>query len=284
MKFLFATALLLACWCGISYATQHAPVTVEPSESIVFNISQNADLWFFNNQHPSNYHTTVALTAVGPTEGSFTWNVITNATAAKMANGTTSMTVQTPTVDVLSAGISSLPNDIGINFLYNGEDVGVYQLTAYAPTSVHMLEPGIVHSTIQTFVPLTSVLLTNGYQSVATFEILDQFDNEIPEALPINEFFGLRVDDYAGTNWSSGEAAAVVSHRFTDTWSVVETLPSLPGLTPHPTPPQTPLSSIGVFHSPQGYAVGSLSIGVGRQVELHTLQMLVDHATISPIP
>lgn len=278
MKYIFIAICFWVCQQNILNAAQLAPISVEPAKSIVFTLSQNADLWYFNNLSPSDYYTTVTLNAAGPTQGSFSWNIIANSAAAKMSNGTTSITVAAPSVDVKSAGISTLPNDIGINFKYNGEDVGIYKMTAYAPTRVKMDPPTIEHAEINT-------AFSNGYVSQATFIILDQFNHELPADVPINEFFGARINDYAGNNWPSGEAVATMGRSFTDKWSAKDTIPWLPPeMNPHPTPPQSPLSTVKVFHLPQGYAVGSLSIGVGRQVELHTLEYYVDHANIFPIP
>lgn len=279
MKPSLIACLLLGRLLGSLEAAQLTPISVEPAKSIVFTLSQNADLWFFNNQSPSNYHTAVALTAAGPAQGSFSWNIVANSAAAEMSNGTDSITVSAPSVDIKSIGISTLPNDVWIGFKYNGEDVGIYKMTAYAPTSVKMDPPTIEHTGIDT-------AFSTGYVSRASFIILDQFNQELPADVPMNEFFGMRTEDYAGNNWGSPAAVWTVGRGFTDTWEVKDRIPWLPPeMNPHPTPPQSPeLSSVKVFHLPQGYAVGSLSVGVGRQVELHTLEYYVDHANVFPVP
>lgn len=250
-------------------------ITLPPTKSTVFQINQNADLWFFNGQSPDNYATSIVLNSVGPTEGQFTWT-IKNGSATLENNGQTITQNNIPAVGVNSGGASSALNDIAIEFKYNNQNVGTYQLTSFAPTSVRQEGP-IVHSAIDT-------LVRTGFSSVGTFSIRDQFGTEIPRAMPINEVLesASRVNDYSGTNWPNGEEFGATVLRFNDTWSFSELFPLLPGTTPPPMVPQSPLTSTKIFHLPQRYLAGNTSIGVGRQIELHTLQFYIDHADIFP--
>lgn len=273
---LFIVNLLLLATAARSQ--QVPPISLPSTKSTVFNITQSDDLWYFNGQTVSNYATSIVLNSVGPTEGQFTWTVKNGTAAANLENnGQTITQSNIPAVGVNSIGASAIPSDIGIEFKFNGQVTGTYKLTSYAPTSVRQEGP-TVHIASNT---LTRV----GFESIAQFSIRDQFGDEIPREMPINEVLvtSARVNDYPGTNWPNGTPFSTTQRRFFDHWGFDEAFPFAPfGSIPHPTNPQSPLSATKVYHYPQQYFAGSTQFGQGRQIELHTLQMFEDHGDIVP--
>ena len=281
---------------GLSILSERAiaatipPITVTPAKSTVFVINQSTGLWYFNgiSPTPANYNTSISVNAVGPNQGAFTWTVTSGANVATLENNSSTLTGPDPAVGVNSVGASVLPNDVGIDFQYNGNDVGTFHLSVLTPASSPQIDPltgrvvgpeSIANMAIQVYVPGTSVLYQEGFESDATFQFLDQFSNPVPYALPANESFGTFVARYPSTNWASGVPASAVATSITDHWSVVQTFPFLEGSVPEPSIPLSPLGITLVFEQPQTYSVGTLTTGAGIPVENHTLQFYQDHAT-----
>lgn len=277
MKRLFL-AVGLTCLHALAWAADVPTITLPPTKSTVFQINQNADLWFFNGQSPDNYATSIVINSVGPTEGQFTWTIKSGSTTATLENnGQTITQSNAPAVGVNSTGASAAPKDIGIEFKFNGQNVGTYQLSSFAPTSVRQEGP-TSHNAVNTFTRV-------GFESIAQFSIRDQFGDEIPREMPINEVLvtSSRVNDYPDTNWPNGTPFSTTQRRFFDHWLFDELFPFAPfGSIPHPTNPQNPLSGTKVYHYPQQYFAGSTQFGLGRQIEVHNLQMFVDHGDIAP--
>lgn len=163
------------------------------------------------------------------------------------------------TVNVKSTGISTLYDDVTIKFTFNGSEVCQHQLTVWAPNLA--VQIGSIEDSSW----------DNGYKSVGTFEVKDQFNTVVPYAMPVNEKYENWASDYEGENWPDITPNAGTCIQFTDTWGIAGG-----GLTPTPQNPQN--GTTKVDHADQTYRAGSLTIGVGREVRTHKFQSYRDHA------
>lgn len=233
-----------------------------------FSLSQNADLWFFNGATPSNYLIDVPLVAAGPQTGTFGWQVTANPNSVKFDNDSNSISKPTPSVQMKSAGISLVPDDVRITFSYNGAPVGIYKTTVFAPGDV--VQTGFTHS------PGGDSFGT-GFVSVYTYDVLDEFGNQIPRALEMNEIFvtELLVNDEPNT-WVLGPLVGETNTSITDTYFQFTRSFKFPD----PIAPLTPLGIRRIFAVPQRYSAGSTSPGVGRQIRFHTVDWYQDHAFV----
>ena len=273
MKHLIVTFSLLICGADTLSAAQLSPINAEPSTSIVFNLTQNDDLWFFNGLTPVNYKTTVSLNAIGPTQGTFSWQVTSNQIAVNLENETDSITKGNGSLDVTSSQISLEPNDVTLNFKYGGENVGDYHFSVFAPANNRTQLLTLVHA---------SAGSGTGFQSVAEYQLFDQFGNAVPRPLEVNEWFEENsIQDVVSNNWHSFvfplEPNGIMTNSqnpsvVTDTYLRSGILLSPSGL-----PPGDPLSTTEVFNVLQRYNAGSLTPGQGRQVNAQTVHFYLDH-------
>jgi hypothetical protein len=269
MNFRGITIVSLAFSLGsTARATQVAPITLEPVQSTVFNMSQSADLWFFNGANPANYATSITLNAAGPQTGAFSWEVVQNLRAIKFENGSGAIAKASPAVDMTSSEISLLRDDVGIAFRYNGQDVGTYQLSVFAAQRVT--------KTNEESKPATDIDGNTGFQTLVTYTILDHFGNELDKAIEQFETFddAARQDNVDNT-WPIPFIQPGTRVGITDKYMMLTHLGRFPDPLGFPV-----ANSYKVYSVPQHYFLGTTddSSGTGRQVEFHTLQWYIDHA------
>ena len=264
-----------------AFAATVPPVILTPVESTVFNITQSGDLWFFNGESPTNYNTSIIINAGGPTQGTFTWSIVSNSAAIHLNNASntalTSVQQNNPNLLALSAGGSVGPLDVGVNLNYNGSDVGIYNFSVFVPHSVQLL-------LLQNLANGNFFNPDAGFQTVANYQILDQFGTPIPSALAANEAFGQRTNSpvYPDNNWPSPAptgftTSANLPSFMQDVWSATNGLVP-PLLSPLSESPQTPPTSAEVFNIFQTYNAGSTLSGSGVTFNSQTLHYYLDHA------
>jgi len=232
----------------------------------VFNVAQSpAKLWWFNGQDPANYAIEVTLTAQGATTGTFKWDVVAGTDKVDFENNSDTITKDNNnTVTVKSTAKSTAANDVTINFTYNGKFICSHHLSVYAPDSLNHISD------------VDNSDATWGYDCKIHYSIRDQFGNNLPNNVEINEKWTTGVvADYACMDWRRGsEGSATVSP--TNWYDHIQGETSTH--TPTPQNPQSPLGSTKVYHWGQAWYVGSLTIGDGKHVQTNTLQKYQDHA------
>jgi hypothetical protein len=110
-----------------------------------------------------------------------------------------------------------------------------------------------------------------GFSSEYIMRLKDQFLAAMPEC-PVNEEYGAAVNDQEN-NWGVPDPNAVNADEageFGDQYAKV-------GGTPTALNPQDPLGTEKVKHAQQTYRAGTLEIGEGLVVKVHTVQMYRDH-------
>lgn len=269
------------------------PINVAASTSTVFDITQDDELWFFNTlpAPPTNYKTKIHVQAAGPSQGTFRWEVTTNKPAVALETGGSLATTNAPVLNVESKEISIDPEDVTINLQYNGQNIGDFPLTVFAPlqrltTLVQLYhEVGIAD------------LIPPGFTTRARYHIFNQFGDSLPRPLELNEFFDLasvvKAPAHQDTTWannltninggftqqlpgSDDPAPAYFEDRYTRAGTI--------GLTPLPETPFFPnYSTDEVFRVNQKYFMGSGTPGTGgqpgpgRQASFSTLLWYRDH-------
>jgi hypothetical protein len=243
-----------------------ASCNVEPPVAI----SGPNNLWWFFNENPPNWPTSITLTADPPNASSYSW-VISNGTAqVKFSNDSTSMTTSSNTVVLKTVNSSGTPNDIGIRVTVNGRQSPEFRLTSLTPHRLHF----VGHS--------PGADATRGYLSVLTYEIIDQFGTRVGDtvaaALAFNEKWTSDVvNDYPGANWEFPPPGGTSGppNFMRDFMAPPE---PFPGRNPTPEPPGFPLlGSIRVQHRTQEWYVGSETSGKGRHVQINTILFFLDH-------
>lgn len=193
-----------------------------------------------------------------------------------MENGSDSISKTEGTLAVTSTQISLVPNDVILHFKYDGEDVGDYSFSVFAPANNLTQLISLEHSSA----PAGG---DTGFQSVARYQIFDQFDDSIPKPLEVNESFDeSSIQDVVSNNWHSTLFPLTPNGVMTPT-----TTPSILTdtylrsgilLSPSGLPPGNPLSTTEVFNVVQRYKAGSITPGEGRQIRSQVLHFYLDHA------
>lgn len=272
---------------AVAWGANVAPINVPASTSTVFDISvQNSDeLWFFNGvtPEPTNYKTKIKLQAIGPSQGSFRWEVTTNKPAVALETGGSLATkTDDPLLNVESKEISLDKQDVTVNFQYNGSNVGDFPLTVYAPLQ-HFTELVELFHTIG-----DTTKSPPGFSTFASYRFLNQFQERVPRPLEVNEFFDLDSVENIQSNtlWQisliNQNAGLTSTHPsfplepdpafFQDKYTRAGVLSPLPE-----TPLLPNLSTEEVFRVNQKYFTGSPTPGSGRQSSFSRLRFFRDH-------
>ncbi len=208
----FSAGLVPGSW---TVTALHYPSGMSGSAAVyIFDISQSEDLWWFNGENAANYHEEVTLTAQGVTTGTFKWEVTAGADRVDLNNGgadaDTITATDDNTVQVKSTGASAVPNDVSIRLTLNGSMICTHTLTVYAPASAVVVAG-----------PNDSPYY-NGYLSVYTMEVRDQFNAVVPDEIEVNEDLGAWVSDFPGENWPPVPPNGLMtdSSQFEDWYSI----------------------------------------------------------------
>lgn len=126
---------------------------------------------------------------------------------------------------------------------------------------------------------------TYGYLAKVLYVIQDQFNNDLPNNVPINEQWTTDItNDYSGANWRRPNPLGFMTQdgpAFED--GIFAEYPGLPAI-PQPT---CDGNSQAVQHWGQAWQVGSLVIDAGKRVQINTLQKLIGRALhtniVSPV-
>lgn len=237
------------------------------------SISGGDTVWYFNGRNPSGYSTSVTLTASPANAGPYTWTIVSGSNKITMTNFVGNK------VDILASGssLSQTFQDVSIKVRVNNLDSPQFKMTVRGP---HRLTSGAT-------VPQPDS--TFGYRTFIHYIIKDNLNELMPSSVPANEGWASVVfDDYPGNNWIRGDASGltVFNSDFDDEISSGRALQLSPN--PVPTAPQSPLGTTGVHHWIQEWRVGDLAPGVGRRVQVNTLQRYIDNARhlaiVSPAP
>ena len=111
-------------------STTTGPVTITGTTDVangncsvtVFEITQDYPLWWFNGETPTNYHTDVTLTAVGSSNGYFSWQIGSGPSAVFVVNGTEAVSVSLNGINTIilrSKGKSSSLTDLHVSLSWN---------------------------------------------------------------------------------------------------------------------------------------------------------------------
>lgn len=279
----FSFLLGIGLCTGPAMAAQVAPIILPPVKSAVFDLTRTDDLWFFNGPTPTNYKTTVQINAAGPSAGTFSWQVTTNQKAVALnGRGSSASSTGNAPLNVTSSEISLSSGDVTVHFQYNGNDVGDFPLTVFAPLQKYTTLAKIVYLTGPTD------KTPSGFDTYADYRIRNQFQDMLPRPLDLNEFFDLAtiVNMEPNVGWTTLSANGGITSTdpsfpndppayFQDRYGRNGVLIPLPQ---SPPAPPAPLSTEEVFNVTQKYFMGSQSPGVGRQASVSTLHMYRDHA------
>jgi len=246
------------------------PVTVTPT------ISQNQPLWYFGgNPAPSGFtlgSTTVTLTAVGGSGGTYAWSITSGSSIAALQGSTTGASVQ-----ITSKSYSTSTKDVTVQLQFTptgGSTTPVnYSLTVDSPYK--LVAGSIVDYGISLNSPSCSNAISgkDGYDSVLSYTIFSFTGLQIGN-VAVNETFAGITDDYIGNNWpwpSPLASDATSQGTFVDIICVVG-----PALTPPSLPPPQS-SSVKIDHALQSWFAGSLTEAAGVEVQSDTLQRYQDH-------
>jgi hypothetical protein len=250
-------------------ASDTQSVTVKP------RISGPTAVWYFNGENPSGYATQITLTT-STNATSWQWTVVSGSDKVSLSgNGTGAVTV---------TGIapSANPNDVSITVKVNGVTSNAYRLSVLVPHQlVYIDEEDLLDGDY-------------GYTSIIDYQLFNQFGNQLPSSVPINEHFTSSViSDFAGSNWKRGaELGGAQLPGNVQDWISGQLLSAIPA--PYPTPIHPCTLTLGylcntpVHHFTGEIYVGSLVSGRGRRVETLIWQRYTDHAShtnrVSPAP
>jgi len=247
-----------------------ASVTVRP------RISGPAALWWFFNENPSGYATSITLTASSGS-GSYSWQITNGGDKIQFSNNSSSIVTSTNQVTVKSINSSGTKLDCGIQVTVAGVPSNEIKLTSLTPWSLTLISRDHLTSS------------ATGFESHINYSIKDQFGAVLPSTVPLNEKFpSTSVNDYfEGNDWGDGVEGAI--NASPSLWLDKLAPPPLTSLPhPGPIPPQSPLLTSKVEHRGQEWYVGSLTIGKGRRVQTDTIQFYLDHgdhiSVVSPAP
>jgi len=234
-----------------SVATKTASIEVD-----VVEITQSADLWWFNGASPSGY--AIAITLTGQPSGTWSWSIVEGDDKVTLQNANSNP------VTVISIGKSTPPgNDVLIQPVYNGTALSAYSLTVYAPDYCEILQN---YPTDEGWGPY-------GFRTTYCYILYNQFATTIPN-VPINEIIGSFTNDYSPCwGWPDPDTSSGSTNGsgvFTDLYraSVLEVLG-------HPTTtwPGEYGWDTAVRHAQQWYRAGSSSSGDGYMFNTHTVQL-----------
>ncbi len=239
-------------------------------------ISGQTTLWWFFNENPPNYATSVTLTATPAGAVSYSWQVVNGTAQVQFFDGSTSIVTTTNQVVVKSINSSGNPNDIGIKVTVRGSTSNEFRMTSLTPWEFALNSA--------THVPHA----TRGYVSTYTYTVRDQFQNILPSDVPYNEKFtsGVRID-YPGTNWGfpAGFGAVQPPNNMFDTMAPPEYSPFV---TPAAVHPGAPDAFVQVANRDQEWYVGSTVSGSGRRVQTNLQRYYLGFAehqmVVSPNP
>ncbi|MFH1900669.1 MAG: hypothetical protein ABIK26_00270 [Candidatus Omnitrophota bacterium] len=227
---------------------------------VKFTTTKGHGLWWFAGENAANYDESGTLTAQGATTGIFKWDVIAGNGRVDLNNGGADADSITATDDntvtIKSTDDSGASDDVTIKLTYNGTEVCEYKLTVYAPAAAAVVSGP------------TDSSWGNGYRSVYTMEVRDQFGTVLPVEVEVNEDFGAWVSDYAGENWPPVPPNGVmtIGIQLTDMYGIAGTY------TPMPVNPGAVGANTKVDHAEQYYRAGSTIPGNGRLIKTHTFQ------------
>ena len=227
----------------------------------VFFISQSADLWWFNGADASNYAEEITLTANGLPSGTFNWSITQGSDKVTLINPNSNP------VTLKSIGASSPPGkDVKIQLKYNGEVLQTHSLTVYTCGYCKLL---FGYPTDETW-PFN--FPPYGYWTTYRFQLKDQFGNDLPKEIEVNESFGPFVSDWQGENWDEGTPNSVFTvdgAKVRDNYRALKPWP----YEPTTTNPFESGSWDKVKHAQQYYKTGSLIIGMGKLIKQHKVQL-----------
>jgi hypothetical protein len=176
------------------------------------NINKNTGLyevWWFNGEKPTNYPTSITLTASPNQSGAkYNWTIDSGTAFAEFSNKKTTMTTSTNTVDLAlnAAPKGTSGNVLVVATMTVGKTVSSpsphFPITARGPTSIVPAKP--------IDVDVTKNLIFTGFETVLPYMIVDQNAQVLDRGnLDAREVFTTNINspikDFPGTNWLVGK-------------------------------------------------------------------------------
>jgi hypothetical protein len=244
--------------CGEQTLFAFCDIKVHPK------ISGPTSLWFFQNQTPSGYATTITLTASPSAATSYMWTIPAGADKVNFVGGTTTETTTTNQIGVSSIFRSDTSNDITVQVQVNGVTSVPFNLTSLAPYRLEFIQN------------VDSADGTTGFSTLIHYRIRDQIGNVLPSTVPVNEHFTTASTyDYSGSNWVRGPE--VPGSINPSDWADHMAGPAALSAIPLPQAPCLPVCGVKVLHFDGYWKVGSLTTDFGVKVQSSSWQHYQDH-------
>ena len=232
------------------------------------NVSASADLWWFNGESPAGYSTKVTLTLNNPPAGrTFDWSIGTGADKVKFDGNTT----QTTSVTVESIGASeaaqAVTKDVTINVCdhVTGKLICAFRMAVFAPD--HALLMGDYTDRPSTHLAANTV----GYASYCEYIVKDQFSQDLPANVAVNEGWPFPPEDhivwpqfYQG--WTIAPPNGLMMVNTVDSWVFNDQIGVLDPPAKHPMPvmPTDVGAGTDVDWWMGQWRVGSTTPGLGK--------------------
>ncbi len=245
----------------------NAPSEGDADVTVVPTITGPDTVWYFGGANPAGYQTSITLRSDGGP--STTWTVTAGANKVNLSTTTGSQTTVTSTGTAFSSSLG----DIKITATAAVASSAPFAITSRTPN--RLLAGQTVHQCDPTF----------GYIDFLNYTIQDNLLTSLPADVPLNERWSTGVvNDYNGTNWRRGAEGT-----FTATGSSFADMIGGEALSLPPVPvPACVGDATAVQHWGQEWRIGSLTIGVGRRVQIDKLQKFVNHGEhqqiVTPAP
>jgi hypothetical protein len=225
-------------------------------------ISGPRNVWWFNGERPSNYDTSITLTASPAGAGSYSWSVTAGSDKVVLSSFIDNT--------VLVTGLApSTFHEVSIKVTVDGVTSPAYTISVRAPHRLVL---------IRDFVHMAN---TNGlyYETHIHYRIEDQFTDVLPSSVGINEkFTTAAIDDFAGNDWNKTLNAGGTNVAPSDWYDRVTGPDNAPVNPPARAPCSPNLCNTKVYHWNGEWYVGSATSGSGRRVQTNTWERYTDHA------
>ena len=172
----------------------------------VVKVDISTNLWWFNGEDPQGgYDIHATLTETPVTTGTFKWDVTAGTSIVDLTNGAQngdSITLtDTNTIDIRSTSHSYYSNDVTIALTIDGTHAYDKKITVKKPGAPQLL------SGFPTDDPWN-----NGFLTTYRFKLVDQFGEQVPFNMPLNESFGAWEPDFLPyENWPEPQPKGVVT-------------------------------------------------------------------------
>jgi hypothetical protein len=250
----------------------------QKTAKLIIKITQGKKLWYFGGvSAPITFtdgDTTVMLTAMGQTQGTFKWDIIAGTDKVSLENGVQSVTKSNDnTLFVKSLAPSVTKNDVTIKLTFNGTQSANFSFEVRAPKRLVRL-PSLDQNFGRGLGCFVSGVL--GWESDIGYQVQNQFNEAVKNA-SVNETFGAESDPVAN-NWGGAPTpgnSAAADGTFADALCITG-----PGLSPQPIPPPSNPSNFStqpIQSFVQHWFSGSATNGQGVQVQTDAATFFIDH-------